>query len=45
MGISNEKLEKIKEEFSKLGYTIDKQIKEGGEGVVYSAFKNEKNLR
>lgn len=44
MGISNEKLEKIKEAFSKLGYTIDKQIKEGGEGVVYSAFKNEQKF-
>lgn len=46
MGSCNEKLEKIKEGFSKLGYIIDidKHIKEGGEGVVYSAFKNEQKF-
>lgn len=44
VGISNEKFEKIKKEFSKCGYTIDKQIKEGGEGIVYSASKNKQKF-
>lgn len=41
MGISKEKLKKIKDKFSSLGYHIDKQVKEGGEGVVFSACNND----
>ncbi|HEM3941919.1 TPA: serine/threonine protein kinase [Streptococcus suis] len=42
MGISKEKIKKIQDKFSSLGYHIDKQVKEAGEGVVFSACNNDK---